>query len=231
MQTSSDFSNTREFYGVPSSRLSSDEATRRQSGDNVVTEGVFRSTPGHNPANLAHQAQNFQGANYMSNFNAYQQSPTFPSAQQHAYHPSMMPQPSYLAAPVSHHHRQDHHHDLHHGGGFGTHAHFDNRPLGSHPPYHPYGGQGPAYFQHMPLQYSYMPHQQMPTYHPGYGPGALLPAPETRRGPRLYPNAVPIMPSPALPVMPVVPTVPYDPAHHVTPLLTNSFLLFRFLLY
>ena len=231
MQNHQDLFNTQDRYGVPSSRLPSDEAIRHQPGDNVVARERFRSSPGYNPANRAHHAQNLYGPNNMLNYNEHQQSLTSPSAQLYSYHPTIAPQPSFSAALASQHH----HHDPHHGGGFGTYTQFDNRSLGSQPPTHPYGGHGPAYYQQMPLQNSYVPRQQAPTYHPGYGPGAPensyvprqqapmyhpgygpgapQPAPETRR-PRLYPNAVPIMPAPALPTVPVAPVTTYDPAHH-----------------
>ena len=38
MQTSQDLSNSQDPYGVSNSRLPSDEANRRQYGDNVVAE-------------------------------------------------------------------------------------------------------------------------------------------------------------------------------------------------
>ena len=210
MQTSRDFSNPQDFYGVPSGRLPSDEATRQQSGDNVVTEDGFRPSPGFNPANLAHHAQKFYGPSNTSNYNAYHPGPAYHHAQLYPRNPSTATQSFSQFAP--HHQRQDHRHDMYHDGGFGAHAQFDDRPPGPHHPYNPYGGYGPAPQQQIPLQYSYLPHHQVPTYHPGYGPGTPQPPPETRRGPRLYPNAVPIMPSPPPPAVPVA---PYDPTRHV----------------
>jgi len=49
MQTSRDFSNPQDFYGVPSGRLPSDEATRQQSGDNEILRKYQGVSPQRRP--------------------------------------------------------------------------------------------------------------------------------------------------------------------------------------